>query len=89
MSRNRFRDLLRALRFDDKSKRGERKAKDKFAPIREIWTDFEVALRKYYSPGPNITVDEQLMPFRGRCGFLQYLPSKPDKYGLKVFWAVD
>ena len=89
MSRNRFRDLLRALRFDDKSTRGERKAKDKFAPIREIWTDFESALRKYYSPGPNITVDEQLMPFRGRCGFLQYLPSKPDKYGLKVFWAVD
>ena len=34
-------------------------------------------------------VDEQLVPFRGRCSFLQYLPSKPDRYGLKIYWAVD
>jgi hypothetical protein len=34
-----------------------------------------------------MTVDEQLVPFRGRCSFLQYMPKKPVKYGLK-FWLL-
>ena len=28
------------------------------------------------------------MPFRGRCCFVQYMPSKPAKYGLK-FWVLS
>lgn len=27
--------------------------------------------------------------FRGKCPFRQYIPSKPDKYGMKIFWACD
>ncbi len=34
-------------------------------------------------------MDEQLVPFRGRCSFIQYIQAKPDKYGLKLFWLVD
>ena len=34
-----------------------------------------------------MTVDEQLVPFRGRCSFTQYKPNKPVKYGLK-FWLL-
>ena len=89
MGQKRFKDILGALRFDDKTTRSERRAKDKFAAIRELWDQFELSLRRHYSPGPNITIDEQLLPFRGRCPFLQYLPSKPDRYGMKIFWAVD
>ena len=44
---------------------------------------------RYYVPGAFLTVDEQLIPFRGRCSFIQYIPSKPAKYGLKVFWICD
>ncbi|KAE8285601.1 hypothetical protein D5F01_LYC15266 [Larimichthys crocea] len=36
-----------------------------------------------------VTIDEQLVPFCGRCKFLQYMPSKPAKYGIKVFWMCD
>lgn len=43
----------------------------------------------FYNPGPNVTVDEQLMPFRGRCPFRQYIPSKPAKYGIKIWAACD
>ena len=29
------------------------------------------------------------MAFRGRCGFRQYIPSKPAKYGIKIWWCCD
>jgi hypothetical protein len=39
-------------------------------------------------PSGNVTVDEQLVPFRGRCSFVQYMPNKPSKYGIK-FWVLS
>ncbi|GFN88544.1 PiggyBac transposable element-derived protein 4 [Plakobranchus ocellatus] len=77
------------MRFDDKETRAARRAKDIFAPFCEIWEDFNANLAREYVPGPVLTVDEQLMPWRGRCAFLQDLPSKPDKYGIKIFWICD
>ena len=38
-----------------------------------------------YTPEKHIVVDESLVPWRGRIVFLQYLPSKAHKYGVKVF----
>ena len=35
-----------------------------------------------------LTVDEELVTFRGRCPFKQYIPSKPGRYGLK-FWILS
>ncbi|XP_035012727.2 piggyBac transposable element-derived protein 4-like [Hippoglossus stenolepis] len=46
-------------------------------------------LPRLYNPGPEVTVDEQLVPFRGRCPFRQYMPSKPAKYGIKSWVACD
>src|SRR5215469_15705523 len=30
-----------------------------------------------------------LVPFRGRCSFIQYVPNKPAKYGIKIFALCD
>ena len=46
-----------------------------FTAIRDIWDMFIAALLKYYIPGPSMTVDEQLVPFRGRCPFHHYMAS--------------
>jgi hypothetical protein len=89
MSLKGFKQILRFCRFDNKNTREERRATDKLASIRDIWTMFVGMLRKYYSPGTDITVDEQLVPFRGQCPFRQYIPSKPAKYGIKVWWCCD
>lgn len=89
MSRRRFQLLMKHLRFDDKSTRTARRQRDIFAPFRDMWDEFMKNLSQHYVPGCYVTVDEQLVPFRGRCSFLQYLPSKPDKYGIKVFWVAD
>ncbi len=34
-----------------------------------------------------MTLDEQLLPLKTRCGFIVFMPNKPDKYGLK-FWIL-
>lgn len=40
-----------------------------------------------YNPSPKVIVDERLVALRGRCPFKQYMPSKPSKYGIKI-WAM-
>ena len=37
----------------------------------------------------SLTIDEQLMPFRGRSQFIQYNPQKTSKYGINIFWLCD
>ena len=89
MSKNRFVKLQKHLRFDDINTRSTRRAKDKFGPIRQLWSKLNTTLTKHYIPGKNLTIDEQLLPFCGRVSFRQYIPSKPDKYGMKIWLICD
>ena len=85
MPRNTFTSILKFLRFDNRATRQERQADDKLAPFRDLWSLFQVQLPKFYIPGSDLCVDEQLVAFRGKCGFRQYIPSKPAKYGIKIW----
>jgi hypothetical protein len=87
MSRDRFNLFLKCIRFDNDTTRQERLASDKAAPVSDIWLMLNHNLEKAYKPHECITVDEQIFPFRGHTRFTQYIPSKPSKYGIKVFWA--
>ena len=89
MSINRFEDIRKIIRFDDKRTREARAIDDKLAPIRYIWDLFIGNCRTKMVPEEFLTIDEQLLPFRGRCGFIQYMPSKPAKYGVKIFWLCE
>ena len=84
MSQHRFHELMGMIRFDDKETRSVRREKDKFAAFRDVWETFIGCLGRYYIPGDNLTVDEQLVPFCGCCSFIQYMPAKLDKYGIKL-----
>ena len=86
MTLNRFKSILKYCRFDDKNTRRARAEVDKLAPIRDIWDMFIAQLPKFYKPGADLTVDEQLVAFKGKCGLRQYMPSKPAKYGINVWW---
>lgn len=86
MSRSRFTFLSTCLRFDDKSPRNQ---DDRFAPIREIFEMFIHNCQICYNMSEKVTVDEQLLSFRGRCKFRVYMKSKPDKYGLKIITLND
>lgn len=89
MSGERFAEILCLLRFDDKDTRESRRANDKFAPIREVWNLFVEQCRNLYKPSAYMTVDEQLLGFRGKCPFRQYIKSKPDRYGIKFWMCAD
>lgn len=89
MTLTRFRFLLRTLRFDNRETRQERRAVDRLAHIRELFEKFIKNCKESYHVGEDVTVDEKLEGFRGRCSFIQYIPSKPAKYGVKIFAVVD
>ena len=89
MSRNRFTEIQKYLRFDNRATRAHRQATDKLAAFRDFWMLFQAQLPKYYIPGTDLCVDKQLVAFRGRCSFKQYIPSKTAKYGLKIWWCCD
>lgn len=86
MSHKRFHQIGGALRFDDKLSRSRRR-EDKLAAFRKVWDMWIHRMELLFNPDRDICIDEQLVPYRGRCRFKQYIPSKPAKYGLKI-WAV-
>ena len=89
MPRNRYREIMRYLRFDNKNNRRARLSNDKFALVSDVWDGFVTNSIACYKPGANITVDEQLFPTKARCRFTQYMASKPDKFGIKFWLAAN
>ena len=89
MSRDRFVEIMRFLRFDLKTERRRNLLHDKFALASQLWNSFISNCQKAFIPQWNITVDEQLLPCKARCKFIQYMANKPDKFGLKFWLAVD
>lgn len=89
MSLRRFFFLLQTIRFDNIHDREERRKLDKLAAFREVYDMFISHCENNFSLGEYVTIDEQLVPFRGRCSFRQYIKSKPARYGLKIFTLAD
>ncbi|XP_025760986.1 piggyBac transposable element-derived protein 4-like [Oreochromis niloticus] len=86
MSLETFLKISRVIRFDNHETRAGRRERDKLAAIRDVWDKWVEILPLLYNPGPHVTVDEHLVPFRGCCPFRQYMPNKPANYGIKI-WA--
>ena len=89
MSYNRFLFLLLAVWFDDRTTRSQRKETDKLTAIRYILDEIVHNCKNTYCLSEFLTIDETLVPFRGRYRFIQYIPSKPAKYGVKIFALCD
>lgn len=89
MSLKTFKMLSRVLWFSDPFSRPRRRDNDKLAAIREIWDMWTEQLPLVFNPGKEVCVDEQMLPFRGRCKFLQCMPKKVGSYGLKLWVTCD
>ena len=89
MSRDRFVSIKRYLRFDDLQTRVQRRQDDKLAAIREIFERFVRNCKESMNPTAELTIDEHFIAFRGNCPFRVYMPTKPGKYGIKVWCLAD
>lgn len=67
--------IYKCIQFDDRDK----KRLEKLAPIRKLFEDFLLNYQSSYSVGAYIIIDEELEAIRGRCTFVQYIPSEPAK----------
>ena len=86
ISLNRYKQIVSTLRFD---KRSDRDKSDKISPVRHLFEDFIRNCRRNYVPSEQVTIDEQLVTFRGRCSFRMYIPSKPGKCWIKIWTLCD
>ncbi|CAB4040995.1 Hypothetical predicted protein [Paramuricea clavata] len=62
---------------------------DKLTKIRPLISKLENAFQDVYVPGKNISIDEGLIKFNGRLSFKQYMPKKPNKFGIKIWMLAD
>ena len=83
---NRFEEIRR---FDNPATRSGRIARENLAAVRLLLDSFVRNSQICYNHSEAVIVDEQLYPFRGHCRFIQYMPSKPAKYGLKFWFLAD
>ena len=86
MSRDRFISLRSFFHICDDTlmiPKGE-VGHDKLFKIRRLYDAFRENLKKI-DPEEIQSIDEQMIPFKGRIGFRQYLKDKPHSWGVKVF----
>jgi hypothetical protein len=85
MTVNRFDILKRYLHFNDNSKLANGSPPDKLFKVRPLVDAVRSACHKI-SPEENMSIDEQVIPTKGRSPMRTYNPKKPEKWGMKV-WA--
>ena len=91
MSRDRFSLVMRFLHLND-STRYIRKGEPGHDPIFKLRPLIDPLLRRFketYRAGRELSVDESMIGFKGRLSFIQYLPKKPTKWGMKAFVLAD
>ncbi|XP_021952231.1 piggyBac transposable element-derived protein 4 [Folsomia candida] len=88
MSRNRFEQILRGLHFVDLEE-PTLDTNDRFHKMGTILPNILKNFRKLVNPGEFLTLDEELMPYKGALSFKQYNPKKRGRFGVKSFFLMD
>ena len=88
MPRDRFEQIRRFLHFTD-SDRTRKKGEAGYDPLQKIkfFMDTVMAgIQKSWTLGQKICIDESMIKYVGRAiEFVQFMPAKPIKHGIKVF----
>ncbi len=88
MSRNAYEFLRRNIHFANNSLY-QPEGSEGYDPLFKVRYPLDVigkGLRKIWTTGQHITIDESMIKYCG-CAvtFIQYMPAKPIKHGIKVF----
>lgn len=82
MSRNRFYEIRSMIHFSDVFNFDKDDALNK---LRFFLDEVQERFQSVYEPERNICVDEYLSLWKGRLRFRVYIPSKRERYGIKIF----
>jgi hypothetical protein len=87
MSRDKFELLLKFLHFSNNAEQDA--SQDRLAKLNPLLYLLKARFMSIYIPGSVITIDETMVPWRGRLFFRQYIPGKAHKYGVKMYKIAD
>ena len=87
MPRNRFELILKFLHFNNNDNQIPRHepGHDRLFKIRPFLSSIIDRFQRAYVPDKNLSLDECMIGFKGRLSFLQYMPKKPKKWGMKAW----
>ena len=91
MTQKRFEQLFRFFHLADNSNQipfGQ-PGHDKLYKVRRLLDLVSPHFEEEYTIHQECTIDEAMIPFKGRIGFKQYMKDKPTKWGIKVFVLAD
>lgn len=91
MPRDRFLLILKFLHLNNNEVQVGRGVLgyDPLFKLRPLLTALIPRYQSSYQLHRNISIDESMIGFKGRLSFLQYMPKKPKKWGMKAWVLAD
>ena len=91
MSGRRFDLLMKYFHLNDSEKQPPRESPNfnRQYKIRPLLDMIVCSFQSTYVPGQHISVDETMIGFKGRLAWIQFMPKKPTKWGIKAWVAAD
>ena len=90
-SRDRFMNLLTCLHLNN-NETGLHRGDEGFDPLHKIRPIYDVLssrFRTIYTPKEHICIDEAMVPWKGRLTFKQFIPNKPNRFGVKLYMLCE
>lgn len=91
MTANRFKKIVENIHCNNNETQQSKNHPnyDKLHKVKPLVELLNETIRKIYKPSDIVTVDESMIPFKGRYVLKQYMPKKPVKWGYKVWCLAD
>ncbi|KAK7095512.1 hypothetical protein V1264_006908 [Littorina saxatilis] len=87
MARDRYLAILGFFHLVDNQ--GMRNREDKIHKVRPLFDHLATRFKDVYYPQQELSVDESMIPWRGRLSFRMFIPSKPTRYGIKMYCCCE
>lgn len=88
LSEKRYRQIKRYLQVTPPLLDGP-PSRDKLRKVRQFLRIIQARFENEFVPGENLSIDECMVPFKGRWQGKQYIRAKPVKWGIKVDILAD
>ena len=91
MPQKKFQQLFRFFHLNNNSKQVPygQTGHDKLFKVRKLLDLLSPLFESEFEMHQSGTIDEAMIPFKGRLRFKQYMKDKPTKWGIKIFILAD